>query len=106
MVSFLLEPVQRLTRYPLLLRQILHYTPKDHPDHNSITEGLLKSETILRDTNEAVRALENIEKLEEIQAKLLKGTGRFHMGLSSIFGSSRPSSASSDKVTRSISLQM
>ena len=62
--------MQRLARYPLLLRQILHYTPKTHPDHIPVLEALLQSEELLRDANEAVRSSENMEKLQEIQARL------------------------------------
>ncbi|BGO93264.1 hypothetical protein NBRC10512_000083 [Rhodotorula toruloides] len=60
---FLLEPMQRVTRYPLLVNQILRYTPADHPDHQPLERALQIAETTLDDINEAVRAHENQEKL-------------------------------------------
>ncbi|CAG8437670.1 15518_t:CDS:10 [Acaulospora morrowiae] len=68
--SFLLKPLQRITRYPLLIRQILHYTRKDHEDHKMMMEALHKAEEILEETNEAAREQENKIKLSEI-AKLI-----------------------------------
>ncbi|CAG8557077.1 1263_t:CDS:10 [Ambispora leptoticha] len=64
--SYLLKPLQRITRYPLLFRQILHYTEKDHPDHEKIMQSLKKAEDILEETNEAAREQENQVKLAEI----------------------------------------
>lgn len=80
--------MQRLARYPLLLRQILHYTPKTHPDHVPVLEALLQSEELLRGANEAVRSSENMDKLREIQARL--GASR-RGGLRALF---RPQGAS------------
>ncbi|CAG8440515.1 4016_t:CDS:10 [Acaulospora colombiana] len=64
--SFLLKPLQRITRYPLLIRQILHYTGKDNEDHRLMMEALHKAEKVLEETNEAAREQENKNKLSEI----------------------------------------
>ncbi|CAG8655621.1 13678_t:CDS:10, partial [Dentiscutata heterogama] len=64
--SFLLKPLQRITRYPLLIRQILHYTSKDNNDHQNMMQALHKAEKILEETNEAAREQENQMKLKEI----------------------------------------
>ncbi|CAG8628227.1 2674_t:CDS:2, partial [Racocetra fulgida] len=64
--SFLLKPLQRITRYPLLIRQILHYTSKDNIDHQNMMQALHKAEKILEETNEAAREQENHMKLNEI----------------------------------------
>jgi len=42
MQSFLLLPMQRITRLPLLILAILNRTPLDHPDH-SVVENTLRS---------------------------------------------------------------
>ncbi|SCZ92879.1 BZ3500_MvSof-1268-A1-R1_C065g00318 [Microbotryum saponariae] len=60
---FLLEPMQRVTRLPLLLRQILRYTEQDHSDRALLTRSLEIAEGILGMINEAVRAHENEERL-------------------------------------------
>lgn len=64
--SFLLEPMQRITRYPLLFRQVLHYTPVDHPDHIAILQSLEACEGLLGKVNDMVRDIDNQAKLEEI----------------------------------------
>ncbi|KAG9290202.1 hypothetical protein G9A89_022178 [Geosiphon pyriformis] len=64
--SYLLKPLQRITRYPLLFRQILHYTEKDNPDHQNIIQSLNIAEDILEQTNEAAREQENQVKIAEI----------------------------------------
>ncbi|KAI9286625.1 hypothetical protein BC943DRAFT_351418 [Umbelopsis sp. AD052] len=64
--SFLLEPMQRITRYPLLLRQILHSTPKYHHDYSMVADAIEKAEEVLKDVNEAARKHENKQKLSEL----------------------------------------
>ncbi|KAI7888806.1 uncharacterized protein EV154DRAFT_424999 [Mucor mucedo] len=72
---FLLEPVQRITRYPLLLRQILNNTPKKHPDHSLVRSALSIAQKVLEDVNEETRRFENIQKMSELSRILdLEGT--------------------------------
>lgn len=40
MQSFLLLPMQRITRLPLLVLAILNRTPLDHPDHGIVERTL------------------------------------------------------------------
>ncbi|KAI8372990.1 uncharacterized protein BYT42DRAFT_578797 [Radiomyces spectabilis] len=63
---FLLEPVQRITRYPLLLRQILKWTPKKHPDYSLVKSALREAEKVLEDVNEETRRYENHQKMGEL----------------------------------------
>ncbi|XP_038132470.1 intersectin-2a isoform X2 [Cyprinodon tularosa] len=65
--SFLLKPMQRLTRYPLLIKNILEHTPDDHDDHRPLQEALERAEELCSQVNEAVREKENAERLEWIQ---------------------------------------
>ncbi|KAG2195516.1 hypothetical protein INT47_002712 [Mucor saturninus] len=72
---FLLEPVQRITRYPLLLRQILNNTPKKHPDHSLVRSALSIAQKVLEDVNEETRRFENIQKMSELSRIVdLEGT--------------------------------
>lgn len=71
--SYLLTPMQRLTRYPLLLNQILKYTPQDHIDYPFITQGIRVAETILGDTNERIRDAESRERLKTLSQTLYIG---------------------------------
>ncbi|KAF9920531.1 actin organization and endocytosis protein [Linnemannia zychae] len=68
--SFLLQPLQRITRYPLLIKKILEYTPDDHIDHLLLSEALVSAESFLDRINESIRRGEDKQKLEEIQRKL------------------------------------
>ena len=64
--SYLLEPMQRITRYPLLLKQIVHYTPKTHPDQPDLLSSLLLTEALLTKVNMAAREAESRSQLIEL----------------------------------------
>ena len=49
MLSFLLLPMQRITRLPLLILAILNKTPLDHPHHSTV-ETCLRTVQKVRDT--------------------------------------------------------
>ncbi|XP_070092683.1 intersectin-2 isoform X4 [Equus przewalskii] len=66
--SFLLKPMQRITRYPLLIRSILENTPEHHVDHSSLKLALERAEELCSQVNEGVREKENSDRLEWIQA--------------------------------------
>lgn len=57
LLAFLIAPVQRITRYPLLLSKILSHTPTRHPDYTALSECLCKLEVLLDRIN-TVSALE------------------------------------------------
>ncbi|CEP12393.1 hypothetical protein [Parasitella parasitica] len=74
---FLLEPVQRITRYPLLLRQILNCTTKKHPDYALVKSALSIAQKVLEDVNEETRRFENIQKMSELSRIIdIEATGR------------------------------
>jgi len=66
--SFLLKPMQRITKYPLLIEKILKNTPIEHPDHPFLEAALAKASEICQQVNEGVRERDNSDKLEWIQA--------------------------------------
>ncbi|KAL9542210.1 hypothetical protein MBANPS3_008720 [Mucor bainieri] len=77
---FLLEPVQRITRYPLLLRQILNCTPKKHPDYALVRSALSIAQRVLEDVNEETRRFENIQKMSELSRIIdMEATGRLNI---------------------------
>ncbi|XP_042565924.1 intersectin-2a isoform X3 [Clupea harengus] len=65
--SFLLKPMQRITRYPLLIKNILENTPEGHADHGPLREALERAEELCLQVNEGVREKENSDRLEWIQ---------------------------------------
>uniref|UniRef100_A0AAQ5YFM6 Intersectin 2a n=1 Tax=Amphiprion ocellaris TaxID=80972 RepID=A0AAQ5YFM6_AMPOC len=66
--SFLLKPMQRITRYPLLIKNILEHTPEVHADRSSLREALERAEELCSQVNEGVREKENSDRLEWIQS--------------------------------------
>ncbi|NWI95382.1 ARHG8 protein, partial [Pitta sordida] len=71
--SFLDIPRSRLVKYPLLLKEILRHTPKDHPDVHGLEEALSIIQGVLADINvkkgesECQFYLDKLEFLEERQ---------------------------------------
>ncbi|XP_060738671.1 intersectin-2a isoform X1 [Tachysurus vachellii] len=65
--SFLLKPMQRITRYPLLIKNILENTPVGHVDQVNLREALERAELLCSQVNEGVREKENSDRLEWLQ---------------------------------------
>ncbi|XP_054264037.1 intersectin-1 isoform X2 [Macrosteles quadrilineatus] len=65
--SFLIKPMQRITKYPLLIQKIVESTPVDHPDYTYLIEALAKAEEFCTQVNEGVREKENSDRLEWLQ---------------------------------------
>ncbi|CAM9760238.1 unnamed protein product [Lampetra fluviatilis] len=68
--DFMLTEMQRLTKYPLLLQNILKYTQVEHPDHKKLHKAGECCRRILNDVNETVRETENAQRLEDYQRRL------------------------------------
>lgn len=56
---YLLQPMQRLTRYPLLIGQILKFTDQNTPEFHHLHQALKKVQEVLTATNEAIREQEH-----------------------------------------------
>ncbi|XP_029001279.1 intersectin-2b isoform X2 [Betta splendens] len=68
--SFLLKPMQRITRYPLHIKNILECTAEGHADRGSLKEALDRAEELCQQVNEGVREKENSDRLEWIQNRV------------------------------------
>jgi hypothetical protein len=64
--------VQRITRYPLLIRQILQYTSPDQ-DHTQVQNSLTEAEAITGAINESIRDVEGDERLRVLSEDLWIG---------------------------------
>ncbi|XP_029967982.1 uncharacterized protein arhgef49 [Salarias fasciatus] len=53
--SFLMAPLQRVTKYPLLLSRIIKVTPESHPDHGRLREAKSRVESHLEHINMKTR---------------------------------------------------
>ncbi|KAA1127295.1 hypothetical protein PGTUg99_034297 [Puccinia graminis f. sp. tritici] len=56
---YLLQPMQRLTRYPLLISQIMKYTDEGSSDYNRLANALKKVQEVLTTTNKTIGEQEN-----------------------------------------------
>uniref|UniRef100_UPI00398E3F97 intersectin-2-like isoform X3 n=1 Tax=Pristiophorus japonicus TaxID=55135 RepID=UPI00398E3F97 len=68
--SFLLKPMQRITRYPLIIKNILENTPEIHADHSHLKLAMERAEELCSQVNEGVREKENSDRLEWIQSRV------------------------------------
>ncbi|RKP14873.1 Dbl homology domain-containing protein [Piptocephalis cylindrospora] len=66
LTSFLLAPMQRLTRYALLLEQMIRYTGISHVDYEAGKEALSIMRWLLQRANEAARDQEERERVTEV----------------------------------------
>merc|ERR1712000_479386 len=57
--SFLILPVQRMPRYLLLLKELLKYTPDNHPDFADLTAAVQHVSEMLSTINELKRSAES-----------------------------------------------
>jgi hypothetical protein len=64
--SYLLIPMQRATRYPLLFRQILHYTSKDHLEYDATLIALQLSEEFLDQVNNSIKETQTVSNIKRI----------------------------------------
>jgi hypothetical protein len=53
--DLLIEPVQRIPRYKMLLEQLLKHTDDDHPDYESIRAALERVSSAATHNNEQIR---------------------------------------------------
>uniref|UniRef100_A0A8C9ZI64 Intersectin 2a n=1 Tax=Sander lucioperca TaxID=283035 RepID=A0A8C9ZI64_SANLU len=81
--SFLLKPMQRITRYPLLIKNILENTPDGHADRSPLIEALERAEELCSQVNEGVREKENSDRLEWIQSHV-QCEGAIHLVFNSL----------------------
>ena len=70
MQSFLLLPMQRITRLPLLILAIINRTPLDHPDHQLVENTLRSVQKLVTKCNDGARKMERTEQLHHIHQRL------------------------------------
>jgi len=71
--AFLIKPVQRITKYPLFLNELLKNTPDSHPEHTKLKEAIVKVQFILNLINEHTKYQENQLKINELRTILIHG---------------------------------
>lgn len=78
LASFLLEPVQRLTRYPMMLKQILKYTQSPSEECNLLAIAIEESENLLERVNKSMLEGDEFEQLVQLQRRLSSHSKHSH----------------------------
>ena len=68
--SYLIKPVQRICKYPLLLEQLLKFTPKDHNDYEKLFQATQKMNSVVDVINKGKRQLETFHKASFLQIEI------------------------------------
>eukprot|EP01123_Difflugia_compressa_P007661 TRINITY_DN2097_c0_g2_i5.p1 TRINITY_DN2097_c0_g2~~TRINITY_DN2097_c0_g2_i5.p1 ORF type:complete len:733 (+),score=171.68 TRINITY_DN2097_c0_g2_i5:375-2573(+) len=61
--DYLIKPIQRLCKYPLLFKELLSVTPPSFPDYNVVFQTCEKVNSITQSVNENAAEVLNFEKL-------------------------------------------
>jgi len=78
LLGFLIKPVQRVCKYPLLFKELLKNTPPLHVDYPNIENCLKKVHEVAEYVNEKQRTIESLHKMLMIQENLVDAKG-FHI---------------------------
>ncbi|XP_008288216.1 rho guanine nucleotide exchange factor 26, partial [Stegastes partitus] len=70
MISFLILPMQRVTRLPLLMDTICQKTPKDSTQYEECKKALQAVSKVVRKCNEGARTMERTEMMYTINSQL------------------------------------
>ncbi|CAL4073420.1 unnamed protein product, partial [Meganyctiphanes norvegica] len=68
--SFLILPMQRITRFPLLMAAILRFQKSDSPEWEETEQALFQLNMIVRECNESMRKIEEMEEMLTISQQL------------------------------------
>lgn len=81
--SLLVKPTQRVSKYPLILQQLLETTPTEHPDHEPLKAASKDSVAMLTRINEAKKRADLVEQMisgkrreTDMRSGLAKAFGR------------------------------
>ncbi|KAI6350783.1 hypothetical protein MCOR25_010391 [Pyricularia grisea] len=61
--SLLIKPMQRITKYPNLISQLLQYTPEDHPDREALISARNALETAILEINKTKKNFELVGQI-------------------------------------------
>lgn len=80
--AFMIKPVQRICKYPLLLEQLVKKTPQDASTYQELVEGLAVIKRITDKVNETQRLQENIQLVKDLEERVddWKGHNINHFG--------------------------
>lgn len=71
LASFMIQPVQRVPRYILLLQDLVRHTPEDHSDYSNLRKGLERTQQAADTLNEAKRTSDSQAKIAKLHGALI-----------------------------------
>ena len=81
--SLLVKPTQRVSKYPMLLQQLLETTPSNHPDREALSTSARDSISMLTRINEAKKRAELVDQIvnrkrkdSDVRSGIAKAFGR------------------------------
>ncbi|QIW98012.1 hypothetical protein AMS68_003530 [Peltaster fructicola] len=81
--SLLVKPTQRVSKYPLILQQLLETTPAEHPDHEALKAAVKDTIAMLTRINDAKKRSDLVEQMisgkrkdTDVRSGLAKAFGR------------------------------
>lgn len=72
---YLIKPIQRICKYPLLLRELVKYTPEDWPNYQDQVNALEVIKRVTLNVNETQRRVDNLTVVKELSERLLDWKG-------------------------------
>lgn len=80
--AFLIKPIQRICKYPLLLRELVKVSSNDHPYAAELFDGLEAIKRVTNSVNETQRRVENVVIIRDLceRVKDWKGHSIEHFG--------------------------
>jgi len=71
LLSYMIQPVQRVPRYVLLLKELKRQTSPYHPEFGALNDALQAVQRVASVINEGQRAVENMSKLMAVQQRII-----------------------------------
>jgi hypothetical protein len=75
--SYLIQPIQRVPRYSLLLNELLKHTKQDHEDYENLQHCLRETKKVATHLDLAIEEMDNRIKMAGIQRNLMSNDGNF-----------------------------
>lgn len=73
--SLLIKPIQRICKYPLLLQQLIKFTPKDAPNYQDQLDAFASIRHVTQQVNETQRRVENLGIVQQLAERLADWKG-------------------------------
>eukprot|EP00842_Homolaphlyctis_polyrhiza_P006733 jgi/Hompol1/7060/HPOL_001538-RA len=73
LASLIVKPVQRVLKYPLLIKSLIKETDQDHPDYENLNDAFAAMELVAEKINE-------VKKRKDIVEKYVEGKGKINIG--------------------------